>query len=237
MTTINPQDGKVVALVTGANRGLGKRFATELLARGATVYAAARRPETIDIAGVIPVQLDITDPESVRRAAETAPDVNVLINNAGVSTRAQLLSGDITDIRLEMETHYFGTLDVTRAFAPVIEANGGGAILNVLSVLSWAHVPTSGAYSAAKAAAWAMSDAVRQELAPRGIHVAALHVGFMDTDMAAFAADAQKSDPELVARLALDGLFAGEPEILADELSRTVKAGLSQPPRTASYSG
>ncbi len=237
MTTFHPENGNVIAFVTGANRGLGKRFAAELLARGAKVYAAARRPETIDIPGVVPVQLDITDPESVRRAAETASDVNVLVNNAGVSTRAELLSGDIADIRLEMETHYFGTLDVTRTFAPVIEANGGGAILNVLSVLSWSHVPSSGAYSAAKAAAWAMTDAVRQELAPRGIHVAALHVGFMDTDMAAFATDAQKTDPAFVARLALDGLFAGEPEILADELSRTVKAALSQPPRTTSYAG
>lgn len=236
MTTINPENGNVIALVTGANRGLGRRFALDLLARGAKVYAAARRPETIDIPGAVAIQLDITDRESVRRAAQTASDVNVLVNNAGVSTRAQLLSGDIADIRLEMETHYFGTLDVTRAFAPVIETNGGGAILNVLSVLSWAHLPTSGAYSAAKAAAWAMTDAVRQELAPHGIHVAALHVGYMDTDMAAFATDAPKSDPGVVARLTLDGLFAGEPEILADELSRTVKAGLSQPPFVADHS-
>ncbi len=225
--------GQIAALVTGANRGLGRRFAAELIARGAKVYAAARRPETIDLPGVVPIQLDITDPESVGRAAEIATDVNVLVNNAGVSTRSQLLTGDIEDIRLEMETHYFGTLNATRAFVPVIEANGGGAILNVLSVLSWAHVPTSGAYSAAKAAAWAMTDAVRQELAPRGIHVAALHVGYMDTDMADFAPDDQKSDPAVVAKLALDGLFAGEPEILADELSRAVKAQLSETPVTS----
>lgn len=137
------------------------------------------------------------------------------------------------DIRLEMETHYFGTLQVTRAFAPVIEANGGGAILNVLSVLSWAHLAQFGAYAAAKAAGWAMTDAVREELAPRGIHVAALHVGFMDTDMAEFVPAEQKIDPAVVAAAALDGLFAGEPEILADELTRTVRAQLSQPPRVA----
>ncbi len=228
MTTNTPEDGQITALVTGANRGLGRRFAEELVARGAKVYAAARRPEAIDIPGVVPVQLDITDPNSVHRAAEVASDVNVLVNNAGVSTRAGLLSGDLDDVRLEMETHYFGTLNVTRAFAPVIEANGGGSILNVLSVLSWAHAPSSGAYSAAKAAAWAMTDAVRTELAPRGIHVGALHVGYMDTDMASFAPADQKSDPEFVAKLALDGLFAGEPEILADELTRTVKAQLSE---------
>ena len=218
---------QIVALVTGANRGLGRHFAAQLVERGAKVYAAARRPETIDIPGAIPLQLDITDPESLARAADAAGDVNVLINNAGVSTRASLLTGAIDDIRLEMETHYFGTLSVTRAFAPVIEANGGGSILNVLSVLAWAHFPTSGAYAAAKAAAWAMTDAVRQELAPRDIHVAALHVGYMDTDMAAFAPADQKVEPSMVAKPALAGLFAGEPEILADDVPRQVKAQLS----------
>ena len=147
---------QITAFVTGANRGLGKRFATQLVERGAKVYAAARRPETIDVPGVVPVQLDITDPESVARAAGLAGDVNVLINNAGVSTSASLLTGPIDDVRLEMETHYFGTLSVTRSFAPIIEANGGGSILNVLSVLSWAHAPAFGAYSAAKAAGWAI---------------------------------------------------------------------------------
>jgi NAD(P)-dependent dehydrogenase (short-subunit alcohol dehydrogenase family) len=226
-------NGQVVALVTGANRGLGRRFATELVARGAKVYAGARKPETVDIPGAIPVQLDITDPDSVRRAAEIATDVTVLVNNAGVSTQADLLTGDMADIRLEMETHYFGTLAVTRTFVPVIEANGGGAILNVLSVLSWLHAPQFGAYSAAKAAAWALTDAVREELAPRNIHVAALHVGFMDTDMAEFVPADQKADPAEVAAQALDGLFAGQPEILADTLTRTVRSQLSQPPQAA----
>jgi NAD(P)-dependent dehydrogenase (short-subunit alcohol dehydrogenase family) len=223
--------GQVTALVTGANRGLGKRFAAELVTRGAKVYAAARRPETVDTPGVVPVALDITDPESVRRAAEIAADVNVLINNAGVSTKSNLLSGGMDDIRLEMETHYFGTLNVNRAFVPIIESNGGGAVLNVLSVLSWAHSARFGAYAAAKAAGWAMTDALREQLAPRGIHVAALHVGFMDTDMAEFVPADQKTDPAVVAKLALDGLFAGEPEVLADELTRIVKAQLSQAPR------
>ncbi|MEH3141060.1 MAG: SDR family oxidoreductase [Mycobacterium kyogaense] len=225
----------ITALVTGANRGLGRRFAEQLLARGATVYAAARNPDSIDLPGAIPLQLDITDPESVRRAAETASDVTVVINNAGVSTQAGLLDGPIEDIRLEMETHYFGTLAVTRAFAPVIERNiagqGGGRILNVLSVLSWYHPATSGAYSAAKAAGWALTDAVRAELAPRGIHVAALHVGYMDTDMVSYIPADQKTDPAVIAQLALDGLFAGDNEILGDELTRTVKSHLSAPPQ------
>ncbi|MCV7356422.1 SDR family oxidoreductase [Mycolicibacterium fluoranthenivorans] len=218
---------KITALVTGANRGLGKQLAIELVARGAKVYAAARRPETVDLPGVIPIQLDITDPASVRRAARIAADVTVLVNNAGVSTRANLLIGPIEDVRLEMETHYFGTLNVIRAFAPIIEGNGGGAILNVLSVLSWLHPHTSGAYASAKAAAWALTDAVREELAPRGVSVSALHVGYMDTDMVTYIPADQKTDPAVVARLAVDGVLDGAPEIIADDISRHAKAALS----------
>ncbi|WP_327106237.1 SDR family oxidoreductase [Nonomuraea glycinis] len=219
-----------VAVVTGGNRGLGRHFVTQLIERGAKVYAAARNPESVDVPGAVPLRLDITDPESVARAARVAADATLLINNAGVSTRSRLLDGDLDQIRLEMETHYFGTLGVTRAFAPIIEANGGGAILNVLSVLSWLHPPTSGAYSAAKAASWAMTDAVRQELAPKGITVTALHVGYMDTDMAAFVAPENKTDPAAVAGAALDAIGSGAPEILADELTRAVKRDLASSP-------
>ena len=216
-----------VALVTGANRGLGRHFAAQLVQRGAKVYAAARRPGSIHLPGVIPVQLDITDPESVARAAKTAEDATFVVNNAGTSLGTNLLEGDLDDIRLEMETHYFGTLAVTRAFAPVLERNGGGAVLNVLSVLSWLHPGPFGAYSAAKAAEWAQSNALRDLLATRGITVSALHVGFMDTDMAASVPADQKTDPAVVAALALDGVAAGRPEIVADDFSRTVKAGLA----------
>lgn len=214
------------ALITGANRGLGRCFATDLVARGARVYAAARDPGTVDIEGVVPVSLDITDPASVAAAAELAADVTLLVNNAGVSTGAGVLTGDVGDIRREMDTNYFGTLDVVRAFAPVIEGNGGGAILNVLSVLSWLSLPTAGAYCAAKSASWSMTNAVRLELAERGIAVTALHVGPMDTDMMA-GADVPKSDPAVVAAMALDGVAAGAFEVLADDVSRTVQTGLS----------
>ncbi|MFI7708881.1 SDR family oxidoreductase [Nonomuraea sp. NPDC049480] len=216
-----------VAVVTGANRGLGRHFAAQLLERGATVYAAARNPDNVDLPGAIPLRLDVTDPESVALAAKVATGATFLINNAGISTGATLIGGDLADIRLEMETHYFGTLAVTNAFAPVIEGNGGGAILNVLSVLSWLHPGAVGGYTAAKAAAWALTDAVREQLAPRGIAVAALHVGYMDTDMADFVPADQKMDPAEVARLALDGVAAGRPEILADDASRAVKLGLA----------
>ncbi|GAA0932353.1 SDR family oxidoreductase [Pseudonocardia zijingensis] len=216
-----------IALVTGANRGLGRHLAAGLLARGARkVYAAARNPESVDLPGATPLQLDVTDPESIAAAAAAAADVTLLVNNAGSATGAALLEGDPADIRLEMETHYFGTLAVTRAFAPVITANGGGAVLNVLSVLSWFHPARSGAYNAAKAAAWALTDAVRLELAPKGITTTALHVGYMDTDMVAHL-DVPKSDPAAIAALALDGVADGALEVVADDVSRSVRAGLS----------
>jgi NAD(P)-dependent dehydrogenase (short-subunit alcohol dehydrogenase family) len=216
-----------VALVTGANRGLGRQLATALLARGAAkVYAAARNPENIDIPGVVPIQLDITDPASVAAAAKAAGDVTLLINNAGSSTKAALLNGELDDIRPEMETHFFGTLGVTRAFAPVLAANGGGAVLNVLSVLSWLAAPTSGAYSAAKAAEWSLTNSLRLELAPLGIETTGLHVGYMDTDMAAHV-DGPKNDPADIAAAALDGIEGNVGEVIADTLSKQVKAGLA----------
>ena len=216
-----------VAVVTGANRGLGRHIASQLLDRGAKVYATARRPETVDLPGAIALALDVTDPESVQAAATLATDATLLVNNAGSATGAALIGGDLDQIRLEMETHYFGTLSVTRAFAPIIERNGGGAILNVLSVLSWLHPGQLGAYTAAKAAEWALTDAVRDQLAPRSIQVSALHVGYMDTDMAARVPADQKIDPAVVAGIALDAVAAGRPEILADDISRGVKAGLA----------
>jgi NAD(P)-dependent dehydrogenase (short-subunit alcohol dehydrogenase family) len=214
------------ALITGANRGFGRHLAEQLVRRGATVYATARRPESIDLDGVRPLRLDITDSRSVAEAAAVARDVTVLINNAGIGTGASLLTGDVADLHREFDTHVFGTLDVTRAFVPVIEGNGGGAILNVLSVLSWVALPAVGGYCAAKSAEWSMTNALRAELAPRGIRVSGLHVGYMDTDLAA-RVDAPKSDPAAVATLALDQLAAGAPEILADDISHQVQAGLA----------
>jgi NAD(P)-dependent dehydrogenase (short-subunit alcohol dehydrogenase family) len=216
-----------VALVTGGNRGLGRQFAAQLLERGAKVYVGVRNPASVDLPGAIPVRLDITDPASIAEAATVAADTTLLVNNAGISTHVGLVDGDIADIRREMGTHFFGTLDVTRAFAPVLTANGGGAVLNVLSVLSWVHRPGYGGYSAAKAAEWAMTNVVRQELAPAGIRVTALHVGYMDTDMAGYVPDSDKVDPAWVAGLALDAVRSGEAEVVVDDISRTVRAALS----------
>jgi NAD(P)-dependent dehydrogenase (short-subunit alcohol dehydrogenase family) len=213
-------------LVTGANRGLGRALAAELLARGATVYAGARNPDQVDLPGAKPVALDITDPASVAAAAQATGDVTVLINNAGSATGTDLLTGDLDNIRLELDTHYYGTLSVVRAFAPQIAANGGGAILNILSVLSWVSFPEHGAYCAAKSAQWSLTNALRLQLADQHIRVAGLHVGYMDTDMVR-TVDAAKSDPADIARIAVDGIAAGAYEILADDAARQAQAALS----------
>jgi NAD(P)-dependent dehydrogenase (short-subunit alcohol dehydrogenase family) len=216
-----------VALVTGANRGIGRYFTQQLLRRGAAkVYATARNPESVDVPGVEVLRLDITDPESVAAAAAAAPDVTLLINNAGTFTHQNLVTGDMDKIRLEMETHYFGTLDAVRAFAPVLAANGGGAILNVLSAMSWMSYDGANAYGAAKSAEWSLTNGVRLELAGQGTLVTALHLASTDTDMMA-GQDVEKNDPADVVRTALDGLEAGKIEILADEFTAQVKAALS----------
>ncbi|MCZ0985960.1 SDR family oxidoreductase [Streptomyces diastatochromogenes] len=214
------------ALVTGANRGFGRALAAELLARGATVYAGARNPDQVDLPGAKPIALDITDPASVAAAAAATGDVTVLINNAGSNTGADLLAADPADIRREMDTHYFGTLSVVRGFAPQIAECGGGVILNVLSGLSWVSFPEIGAYCAAKSAEWSLTNALRVQLADRGIRVAGLHVGYMDTDMVRDI-DAAKSDPADIARIAVDGIADGAYEILADNAARQAKAALS----------
>src|SRR5690348_9914001 len=135
-----------VVLVTGANRGIGAEFVTQLKARGAAkIYAASRNASAVDVDGVEPIQLDVTDPAQVRAAADAAGDVQVLVNNAGISTGTSVVAGDVADIRREMDTNFFGPLLMTQAFAPILKANGGGAILNVVSALSWFTVPGAGA--------------------------------------------------------------------------------------------
>jgi NAD(P)-dependent dehydrogenase (short-subunit alcohol dehydrogenase family) len=214
------------ALVTGANRGLGRHLARELRDRGATVYAAARNPASVDLPGVTPIALDVTDPDSVAAAAARTGDVAILINNAGSSTGTSLLTGDLANARLELDTHFFGTLEVIRAFAPQLAAQGQSAVLNILSALSWVSFPGSGAYCAAKSAEWSLTNALRLELAPQGTRVTALHVGYMDTDMTR-GITAPKSDPADIAKIAIDGIAAGDAEIIADEVSKQVLAGLS----------
>jgi NAD(P)-dependent dehydrogenase (short-subunit alcohol dehydrogenase family) len=219
-----------IALVTGANRGIGRSLVAELQRRGvAKVYAAARRPETVDVPGVVPLRLDITDDASVAEAAAVATDVTILINNAGVATLAKLVDGAEADIRQEMETNYFGTLRMVRAFAPVLKANGGGAVLNVLSVMAWMAYEHSNGYSASKAAAWALTNGIRVELAGQGTQVTGLAMASVDTDMMAWA-DIDKTDPAEIARIAVDGIEAGAMEVLGDEQTRQWKARLGEDP-------
>lgn len=213
-----------IALVTGSNRGIGKHIAAELLARGAAkVYSTARRP--LDGA----LQLDITDPASVAAAAAVASDVTLLVNNAGISTYTNLITGDLDKIKLEMDTHYYGTLSVVRAFAPILAANGGGAIVNVLSALSWFSYDGANAYAAAKAAEWSLTNGIRLELAKQGTQVTGVHLGAADTDlMAGF--DGPKIDPADVARATLDGVEAAAYEVVVDDWSAHVKASLANDP-------
>ncbi|MER6686281.1 SDR family oxidoreductase [Streptomyces olivaceoviridis] len=215
-----------VALVTGGSRGLGKALVEELYARGAAkVYATARDPRSVTHPDAVPLALEVTDPASVAAAAAQAQDVTVLINNAGISVGAHsFLDAAVEDVRREFETNFYGPLLVTRAFVPAIERNGGGHLLNVHSVLSWIGI--AGSYSATKAALWSQTNSLRLELGARGIGVTGLHVGYVDTDMAAHV-DGPKSAPRDVAALALDGVEAGAYEVLADDISRQVKAGLS----------
>lgn len=219
-----------IALVTGANRGIGRHFAGQLLERGAAkVYATARNPEQIDIPGVERLQLDITDPRSVEAAAAVASDVTLLVNNAGISTSTNLVTGDLGKIRSELDTHFYGTLSMVRAFAPVLGTNGGGGILNVLSALSWFSFDGANAYAVAKAAEWSLTNGIRLELAGQGTLVTGLHLGSADTDMMA-GYDVDKMDPADVVRAALDGVEAGRVEVLADEWSAYVKASLANDP-------
>ncbi|MCS5723533.1 SDR family oxidoreductase [Herbiconiux sp. CPCC 203407] len=225
-----------VALVTGANRGIGRGFVDELLARGAAkVYAAVRRPGQL-AAGTFAdervevLRLDLFDAASVTDAASRATDVTLLVNNAGITTGTNLLAeGALENIRLELDTHFFGTLGVIRAFAPVLAANGGGAIVDIHSALSWFSIDGANAYSVAKAAEWAMTNGVRLELAGQGTLVQGVHLGAADTDMMA-GYDGPMASPRQVAAAALDGVEADAIEVLVDDWSRLVKASLSRDP-------
>lgn len=217
-----------VALVTGANRGLGLAFTRALLAGGARkIYAAARDPAAVKQDGVQAIRLDVTKPDEVEATARELGDVSLLVNNAGIIRGSGFLGPQGVDaVRAELETNFFGPLLLARAFAPILARNGGGAIVNVLSVLSWVSFPTSSTYSASKAAAWSLSNGLRNELSAQGTQVLSLHVGFMDTDMVRHVA-APKSQPDDVVKQVLAALEAGKAEILADEVSRQVKKGLS----------
>jgi NAD(P)-dependent dehydrogenase (short-subunit alcohol dehydrogenase family) len=224
MTTLTDQ----TILVTGANRGLGREFVDQFLARGAAkIYAAARDPRSIGRhdSRVVPVALDVTDPSAVARAARTTGDVAILVNNAGIASPTPVLSSDTTNLRRELEVNLFGPLAVTAAFADQVAARSG-AVVNLASVLSWLALGAS--YSISKAALWSATDAMRLDLDPRGVQVVGVYMGYVDTDMAA-GVDAPKTSPADVVTQVLDGIEAGASEVLADRLARDVRAALDRP--------
>jgi NAD(P)-dependent dehydrogenase (short-subunit alcohol dehydrogenase family) len=218
------------ALVTGANRGLGLAYAKALLAAGARkVYAGARDPATVTLAGVVPLKLDVTSAEDLAAAVAACGDVDLVINNAGIIGADGLLSNTGVDsLQSVMETNLYGVLAVSRAFAPVLASNGGGALVNMLSALSWASLPDTSAYSVSKAAAWSLTNGLRNELREQGTLVVGVHAGYIDTDMVKDV-DSPKARPEDIAQAVLAGIEAGDQEVLADDTSRHVKAGLTQP--------
>lgn len=219
-----------VVLVTGANRGIGLAFARALLARGARkVYAAARDPSTVTQEGVQALQLDVTNPEQIATAAHQAADVTLVINNAGIAQPGGFLAQDSEAVaRRIFETNFFGVLNMSNAFAPLLKANGGGALLNVLSVASWVNGSELAAYSASKSAAWSLTNALRHELAAQKTQVLGLHMAYVDTDLTR-GFEVPKSSAEDIVRRALDGLEAGADEVLADALTQQVRQGLAAP--------
>ncbi|WP_026439400.1 SDR family oxidoreductase [Acidocella facilis] len=220
-----------VALVTGANRGLGKAFTEALLAAGAAkVYAAVRDPASITDARLVPVPLDVTSPTQIKAASRACPDVTLLINNAGIMLLSPVLAeGAEEALRQEMETNVYGPLALARAFAPILAHNGGGALVNMLSVVSWFTNPFNATYCASKHAALAVTDALRIQLYAQGTQVCGVYAGFIDTSMAAEVGEA-KASPRQIAVRVLEGVQAGESHILADTAARDISAALQASP-------
>jgi len=220
-------EGSVV-LVTGANRGIGDAFTRELLARGARkIYAGARDPSTVTRAGVQALRLDVDRPEDIAAAAATASDVTFVINNTAIARAGGFLAPDSEEVaRRIFETNFFGMLRMCNAFAPILGANGGGALLNVLSVASWVNGGSLGAYSASKSAAWSLTNSLRSELAAQKTHVLALHMAYVDTDLTR-GFDVPKSSAEEIVKRAIDGLESGLDEVLADDITLQVKHGMT----------
>jgi NAD(P)-dependent dehydrogenase (short-subunit alcohol dehydrogenase family) len=215
------------ALVTGANRGLGAAIAQALLDSGAKVYGAARDTATITNPNVIPVQLDVTNADDIAHAASACGDVSIVVNNAGIlRSSASLAPGAIDAARAELETNFFGPMRMAQAFTPILRDNGGGALVNMLSVLSFVSAAQGATYCASKAAAWSLTNSLRIELRRQGTLVVAVHAGYIDTDMAV-GVDAEKVSPQSVASQIVAALVAGAEEVLADPISEMVKGALS----------
>ena len=223
-----PSLNQAIVLVTGANGGIGTHLVHQALDRGAAkVYATARTPRSWDDERIVPLALDVTDSDSIASVVDAAPDVTVLVNNAGTSVSSPgILNHTDEEIRSNVDTNFLGPLHLTRAFAPVLSEQDGAILINIHSALSWYAV--AGIYSATKAALWSMTNSVRLELAPAGVHVVGVHVGWVDTPMAAHSTD-PKTDPAALVRAVYDAVETGQYEVLADDTSVGLKAALSAP--------
>jgi NAD(P)-dependent dehydrogenase (short-subunit alcohol dehydrogenase family) len=227
-----------VALVTGANRGIGRAFVEGLMAAGAAkVYATARNPERVaDLVErypgkVVPSRLDITNSADIAEAAERCRDVSLLVNNAGINRQAGLIrAGDLAEARAEIETNYFGPLAMCRAFAPILRANGGGAIVNMLSVLARINLPMYGSLSASKAAALSMTQGVRAELAGQGTLVVGVLPGACDTEMEPNFPP-PKLPPAAAVQAALDAVERGIEDVYPGDMAAGMNQGLAADPK------
>lgn len=218
--------GKVV-VVTGGRRGLGAALVDELLARGARkVYSTARAAYTDDREEVVTHELEVRSADSVAGLAKIATDAEIVFNNAGVLLPESLLTGTFEHVTDTFDVNVFGPLRVTRAFAPILAANGGGAIVNVHSVFSW--LGGAGAYGASKAAIWSVTNSLRTELERQNTQVVGVHAGFIDTDMVS-AMPIPKMTPTDVAKRIVDGLEEGAVEVLTDDITINAKAAVSGP--------
>lgn len=228
-----------VAIVTGANRGIGEAFVRALIGQGAAkVYAGARNAATaqhlVEEFGdkVVALELDVTREEQVvAAAAALCTDVSIVINNAGAFLNQRLMAADtMAAAREEMEVNYFGVLSMSRAFAPVLKENGGGAIVNVLSAGGLCAMPVMGGYSPSKFAAKAATTCIRAELAPQGTSVTALFVGSVDTRMASHV-EGKKERPEDIARVGLSAIKRKLDEADTDRMVLEVRAALARDPK------
>jgi NAD(P)-dependent dehydrogenase (short-subunit alcohol dehydrogenase family) len=227
-----------IALVTGGNRGIGEAFVHALLGAGARkVYVGARDPANAQaLAAEFPeravaLRLDVTSPEQIAAAASACGDVSILVNNAGAFHNARLIAADdLSAARDEMEVNYFGPVMMCRAFAPILAANGGGAIVNVLSSGGLVAAPAMGGYSPSKFAGRAAATCIRAELAPQGTSVSALIVGSVDTRMAAHVAG-QKEPPSVIAEAGLVAIRRGLDEIDTDRMAVEVRAAMLRDPK------
>jgi NAD(P)-dependent dehydrogenase (short-subunit alcohol dehydrogenase family) len=223
-----------VVLVTGGNRGLGKALVQAFLRAGARkIYVGSRTPIQTSDPRLQPIKLDITNAQDIAAAAGACQDITILMNNAGVaaSDASFLTAPSLDQARQEMETNYLGTLAMIRAFAPHLGSNGGGTLVNMLSVLSWFTSPATGSsYSASKYAELSLTQGIRLELRSQGTQVIAVHAGYIDTDMTA-AINAPKTSPEEVAARIIEGIRNNQEEVLADQTSQEIKAVLASNPQ------